>query len=107
LIDTIIGWLDCGTGKLISSSSSVSGGGGRGGAVSRGRGGLGGAWSTSHTHQIHVNLNTSSSTAHRVFTSCSQFSGTLYASLSLLTAIFHVNLGLPVPEHLYSGFYWS
>jgi len=42
---TMIGWLDCGTGKLLSSSSSVSGGGGRGGAVSRGSGGLGGAWS--------------------------------------------------------------
>jgi len=41
---TMMGWLDCGTGKLDSSSSSVSGGGGLGGAVSRGRGGLGGAW---------------------------------------------------------------
>jgi len=48
----MIGWLVCGTGKLVSSSSSVSGGGGRGGAVSRGSGGRGGAWST-FTHQQH------------------------------------------------------
>jgi len=46
---TMMGWLDCGTGKLVSSSSSVSGGGGLGGAVSRGSGGLGGAWSAA-TH---------------------------------------------------------
>ena len=42
---TIIGWLACGVGKLISSSSSVSGGGGRGGADSLGSGGLGGTLS--------------------------------------------------------------
>jgi len=49
---TMMGWLVCGTGKLVSSSSSVSGGGGRGGAVSRGSGGRGGAWST-FAHQQH------------------------------------------------------
>ena len=43
LVITIIGWLSCGIGKFISSSSSVSGGGGLGGIVSMGRGGLGGA----------------------------------------------------------------
>lgn len=44
----MIGWLACGVGKLISSSSSVSGGGGRGGAVSRGRGGRGGTLSVNN-----------------------------------------------------------
>jgi len=49
----MIGWLVCGTGKLVSSSSSVSGGGGRGGAESRGSGGLGGAWSV-HLHNTNI-----------------------------------------------------
>ena len=56
--DTMIGWFDCGTGKLISSSSSVSGGGGLGGAMSCGNGGRGGAWSTpTHIHIHHKSMH--------------------------------------------------